>query len=206
MPGNETHGPAAPGRGGGQGALTTLPEDVERSVAEREDDAAARDWDNEGGHERGHVGENAHARGRDPEQPPDPDALRLTGVLATALPPELGTAREPVAYTVPAVFSRRVTREEQDAIESDDVRRRLAGAGYEGVELTVSDRRLLIGHTSLAALRSGLAREIAGVLRDVSRDLVAEHDRLAAEVADLQREEDRRAGAVLVEADEIRFE
>ncbi|MNW60769.1 hypothetical protein D3C74_387860 [compost metagenome] len=55
-------------------------------------------------------------------------------------------------------------------------------------------------------LRSGLAREIAGVLRDVSRDLVAEHDRLAAEVADLQREEDRRAGAVLVEADEIRFE
>jgi len=209
MSGNETHGPAGTLRAGGRGALAESTGAAWRPVEEdgpAEEDDATRDWDNEGGHERGHVAHHPRAAGHDPAPPPDPDALRVTGVLATALPPELGTPHEPVTYTVPGVLSRRVTREEQDAIEADAVRRRLADAGFEDVELTVSDRRLLIGHTSLAALKGGLAHEIANVLRDLGRDLVAEHDRLAAEIAELQKEEDRRAAVVLVEAEQIRFE
>lgn len=208
MSGNDTHGPAGTLRSGGRGALAEPPGAAAWSpveeVAPADEDDATRDWDNEGGHDRGHVAH--HPPASDPETARPPDALWLTGVLATALPPEIGTPHEPVTYTVPAVFSRRVTREEQDVIEADAVRHRLADAGFEDVELRVSDRRLLIEHTSLAALRGGLAHEIAQTLRDLGRDLVAEHDRLAAEIAELQKEEDRRAAAVLVEAEQIRFE
>ncbi|MFE4463902.1 hypothetical protein ACFRCR_02180 [Oerskovia sp. NPDC056781] len=213
MSGNETHGPAGTLPARGRGALAESTGATWRPVDEggpAEEDDATRDWDNEGGHERGHerghVAHHPRATDHDPARPPDPEALRVTGVLASALPPELGTPHEPVTYTVPAVFSRQVTREEQDAIEGDAVRHRLADAGFEDVELTVSDRRLLIEHTSLAALKGGLAHEVADVLRDLGRDLVAEHDRLAAEIAELQKEEDRRAAVVLVEAEQIRFE
>lgn len=209
MSGNETHGPAGTPRAGGRGALAEPPGGAWRPVEEddpAEEDDATHDWDNEGGHERGRVAHHQRAAGHDPAPPTGPDALRVTSVLATSLPPEIGTAHEPVTYTVPAVFSRRVTREEQDAIEGDAVRRRLADAGFEDVELTVSDRRLLIEHTNLGALEAGLAHEIAETLRDLGRDLVVEHDRLAAEIAELQKEEDRRAAVVLVEAEQIRFE
>ncbi|MDR6685398.1 hypothetical protein J2Y41_000951 [Arthrobacter sp. 1088] len=65
----------------------------------------------------------------------DAGTLTLSGVLAPALPHDVGTARGSVLYTVPAVFSRRDESRELDLLHSVDVARRLADAGYSDVEL-----------------------------------------------------------------------
>lgn len=137
---------------------------------------------------------------------PHETALRLRGVLDTALPRELGTDAAPDRYTVTAVFSRRVAPQEQALIENLSVRHHLADVGYPGVELTVADRRLLISNTNLAELERGLAQELAELLRRIDEQIVTERDRRAAEVDEWRVAEVRRAAAVKVEADRIRFE
>lgn len=76
-------------------------------------------------------------------------ALTLSGVLASALPHDLHTAQGPTRYTVPAVFSRRPQPREIDLLRGSGVRQELADAGYSHIELSISDRRLLIGNTNL---------------------------------------------------------
>lgn len=138
----------------------------------------------------------------------DPRVLRLVSVLPGALPPELGTPAEPDLYTVSAVFSRQVSPQERARIEDPATARQLAettGAG-PGLQLTISDRRLLIHHTNLAQLKDGLAAALAGMLERLGAELFAEQDRRAAEVQSLQVDERERSAAVERAAAEIRFE
>ncbi len=137
---------------------------------------------------------------------PQDVVLSLRGVLDTALPPELGTEHAPDRHTVAAVFSRRVDPQEQALIEQHSVRLRLADRGYPGVELTVADRRLLIANTKLAMLEDGLAGGIAAVLRDINEQITAERTRKVAEADEWRASEMRRAAAVKVEAEHVRFE
>ncbi|MCF4119911.1 hypothetical protein L1785_02860 [Antribacter sp. KLBMP9083] len=141
-----------------------------------------------------------------PSETPHDPALHLRGVLDTALPPELGTTKAPDRYTVAAVFNRRVLPQEQALIEQPSVSRLLADRGYEGIQLAVADRRLLIENTNLAMLESGLAGEIAAVLRGVNEEITAERTRQAAEADEWRAGEARRAAAVKVEAERVRFE
>lgn len=137
---------------------------------------------------------------------PEDVVLSLRGVLDTALPSELGTEHAPELYTVAAVFNRRVLPQEQALIEAPSVRRSLADRGYPDIQLTVADRRLLIANTNLAMLESGLAGEIAAVLRGVNEEITAERTRQAAEAHEWRAGEARRAAAVKVEAERVRFE
>ena len=134
------------------------------------------------------------------------DGLRLTSVLASGLPAELGTPEEPATYTVPAVFSRQVTPQERARIEDPATARGLAAFGSPDLELTVSDRRLLIKNTTLAQLTGGLAAAIAGVLRGIDAEMVlaqAERDDAAGV---RQLEELARAARVVQAAAEVKFE
>jgi hypothetical protein len=133
-------------------------------------------------------------------------ALHLQGVLDTALPRELGTDAAPETYTVAAVFSRRVSHEEQALIEDPAAARLLADRGYPGVGLSVEDRRLLISGTNLATLERGLAREISALLLDVHERLSTERSRRAEELAQWRAAEVERAARVKAEADRVRFE
>lgn len=132
--------------------------------------------------------------------------LSLQGVLDTALPPELGTESAPALYTVPAVFTRRVSPQERALVEDDAVTRRLSERGFPGVTLTVEDRRLLIGGTSLTMLESGLAHEIAVLLREVEEQVSSERDRAADELTRWHAAEAQRAAVVREEAGHVRFE
>jgi hypothetical protein len=151
------------------------------------------------------VGETA-APAASPADAPHEAALRLRGVLDTALPRELGTPEAPDTYTVAAVFSRRVSPEEQALIEDPTVRDLLAAHGYPGVGLAVDDRRLLITRTNLAELENGLAGELADVLRGIDQQITTERIRKAAEVDRWRVAEEQRAGSVKAEADRIHFE
>jgi hypothetical protein len=132
-------------------------------------------------------------------------ALTVLGILDTALPVELGTDRAPERYTVAAVFSRRVSSDEQKAIEDPAVADELAGHGFPGVTLAVSDRRLLIGNTSLAMLENGLAAQIGAILRATHEQLAVEATRRADEAERWRVAEAERAAAVKAEADRVRF-
>lgn len=132
--------------------------------------------------------------------------LTLSGVLAAALPHDLGTARGPASYTVPAVFSRRPEPRELDLLHHEDVGRRLADAGYSDVSLRVSDRRLLITNTNLQDLKSGLAHLIGTILADISRQASAERSNRAEELDALGRLEDQRVTAIQNLAAEIHFD
>lgn len=136
--------------------------------------------------------------------PEVPAGLHLTGVLASGLPVEVGTGDEPARYTVPAVFSRKVTAEERARIEDPHLAQFLSRSGY--LQLAVSDRRLLIKNTSLAELKGGLARDLAAALRRIEMELGAEHDRLEAESATRRVSEQQRATELVRLAAEIRFE
>lgn len=133
-------------------------------------------------------------------------ALHLRGILDTALPHELGTEDAPETYTVAAIFSRRVSREEQALIEDPAAARLLAERGYPGIELSVADRRLLISNTNLAMLERGLAREIAELLRGIHERLATERTRKAHELDAWRAAEVERAAAIKAEADRVRFE
>lgn len=134
-------------------------------------------------------------------------ALRLVSVLATGLPAELGTPHEPAHYTVPAVFSRRVTQEERARIEDPATASALAEAtGLDHrLQLTVSDRRLLIKGTNLAELTDGLATAIGAMLARLDQDLHSEHDERAAAGEVLHTAERQRFEAVSQAAAKIRF-
>ncbi len=142
-----------------------------------------------------------------PADPATPDTLRVLSVLASGLPAEVGTPDEPPLYTVPAVFSRRVTSKERSRIEDPATAELLmarTGAG-PGLELAVSDRRLLIRNTNLGQLRDGLAAAIGEMLHRIVEELLTEQDeRDSAAVARLARDAER-ADAVARAAAEIRF-
>ena len=132
--------------------------------------------------------------------------LRLTSVLTSALPPELGTAAAPDRYTVPVVFSRQVTPQERDRIEHPALAHRLSEHLGGQIELIVSDRRLLVKNTSLAELRDGLAGALAAALRDLDVQLDAEQSAREDAASRRDLEEHERADAVAREAAQIRFE
>jgi len=134
------------------------------------------------------------------------EALRLRGVLDTALPLELGTPAAPDRYTVAAVFSRRVSEPERHLIEQASVRQTLAEGGYPGVGLEVADRRLLITGTNLAMLEDGLAGVIAGVLRQIDQQLETERLEQVRQADEWRVVEMERAATVKAEAERIRFE
>lgn len=133
------------------------------------------------------------------------DVLGLSGVLAHALPTELGTSTPPARYMVPAVFSRPPLAREIEIIEGADAREELARAGHPSVTLKVVDRRLEIGNTNLEELESGLAALLGTILRDVS---VAVAETEAERLADLRlvsEREQHRSEEVVERASRIGF-
>ncbi|GCE77664.1 hypothetical protein [Cellulomonas biazotea] len=139
------------------------------------------------------------------------DDLHLLSILESGLPGQIGTPDEPATYTVPAVFSRQVTRDERARIEDPETARRLAeqsGAPTTGpaLRLVVSDRRLLIENTSLDRLRDGLAAALAAMLRDLGGDLRAARDERAVAAEAREVEERRRSDATHAAVSTIRFE
>ena len=137
----------------------------------------------------------------------DPRALRLLSVLASGLPLELGTPKEPARYTVPAVFSRQVTPAERAVIEDPATADAVAtAAGIEpGLAFAVSDRRLLIMNTTLAELKGGLATAIGEMLTRLGQELLTEMDRRTAAAETLLSSERDRLEAVSQVATEIQF-
>lgn len=132
--------------------------------------------------------------------------LALGAILAEALPASLLTPEAPDRYTVAAVFTRRPTRAEVDAIQGTDTRSVLSEAGYGTVELRVSDRRLEMANTNLNELQSGLAGTIAARLYDIGVRSAAEHARFQEEMAGKTQRETDRAAVVALAAAAVRFE
>ncbi len=143
----------------------------------------------------------------DPTAHHSSEALQVLSVLASGLPADVGTPDEPSLYTVPAVFSRRVTAKERTRIEDPATAARLTaatGAG-PGLALAVSDRRLLIMNTNLRQLSDGLAVAIGEMLARLGDDLVTEKDERDAAAEVRLAHETERADAVARLAAEIRF-
>ncbi|WP_432395341.1 hypothetical protein ACRQ5B_15370 [Pseudarthrobacter sp. L19] len=132
--------------------------------------------------------------------------LSLSGVLASALPHDLGTAKAASRYIVPAVFSRRPQPRELDLLHDQSVTRRLADEGYSDVELRVSDRRLLITNTNLQDLKSGLAHLIGTILNDISVQAEAERAHRSEELDALGLLDEQRIEAIRRSAAEISFD
>ncbi|WFR84511.1 hypothetical protein [Arthrobacter sp. Y-9] len=137
------------------------------------------------------------------EHPREP--LALNGVLASALPPELGTYRAPSRYTVAAVFTRRPEARELFLLGAPETRRTLDEAGYTAVELQVADRRLFITNTSLEELKQGLAVVIADLLAQISSEVQEEWALQTERLSVLADEEGRRLRDVEAAAAEISF-
>jgi hypothetical protein len=133
-------------------------------------------------------------------------ALSLSGVLAAALPHDLGTAQGPTRYTVPAVFSRRPQPREVDLLHGAGTKQRLADAGYSDVELRVSDRRLLITNTNLVDLKAGLAHLVGAVLRDISAQAAQERTDHTDELEALGLVEEERLESLRKAAADIHFD
>ena len=133
-------------------------------------------------------------------------ALTLSGVLASALPHDLHTAQGPTRYTVPAVFSRRPQPREIDLLCGGGVRQELADAGYSHIDLSVSDRRLLIGNTNLAELKSGLAHLVGNILAGVSAQASKERQDRTEELDALGMVEEQRLEFLRQAAAEIHFD
>ena len=113
--------------------------------------------------------------------------LALTSILASALPSPLPNGTDD-RYIVPVVFSRQPSALEVHAIVTASVQNALASAGYPGIVLSISDRRLLIANTNLAELEGGLATEIATLVDEISRNIATEQQRRRA-AAELQADE-----------------
>lgn len=133
-------------------------------------------------------------------------ALTLSGVLASALPHDLHTAQGPTRYTVPAVFSRRPQPREIDLLRGSGVRQELADAGYSHIDLSVSDRRLLIGNTNLVELKSGLAHLVGEILARVSAQASKERQDRTEELDALGMVEEQRLEFLRQAAAEIHFD
>jgi hypothetical protein len=129
------------------------------------------------------------------------DELEVGAVLANALPSTLLTPEAPERYTVSAVFTRRPSRAEIDAVHDNRTREALTAAGYPTAELRISDRRLEIANTNLEELTDGLAAAIAERLHVISLETAAAHERFEAELVETtQRETDRVALVALAAA------
>ncbi|MEY9950675.1 hypothetical protein [Leifsonia sp. EB34] len=131
--------------------------------------------------------------------------LEVGAVLTDALPSTLLTPEAPERYTVSAVFTRRPTRAEIDAIHDNDTRDALTAAGYPAAELRVSDRRLEIANTNLEELTDGLAAAIAERLHVISVDTAAAHERLEAELMEKSQRETDRVALVALAAAAVTF-
>jgi hypothetical protein len=132
--------------------------------------------------------------------------LSLSGILASALPDDLGTARAASRYTVPVVFSRRPQPRELELLQGSNISRRLAEAGYSDVELGVSDRRLLITNTNLMDLKAGLAHLLGIILNEVTTQAALERTERAEELDALGLIEEQRLESVRRAAAEIHFD
>jgi len=129
------------------------------------------------------------------------EELSVGAILVDALPPTLFTDDAPERYMVAAVFTRRPTRPEIDAIHAIETRDALRAAGYPAVEARVSDRRLELANTNLEELAGGLAGVIAERLHVISEKSASDDRRLAADaLAASQRETDRSALVALAAA------
>jgi hypothetical protein len=131
--------------------------------------------------------------------------LGVGAVLANALPATLLTEDAPERYTVSAVFTRRPSRTEIDAIHDNRTRQALTAAGYPTIELRVSDRRLEIANTNLEELSAGLAAAIAERLHVISTESAAAHDRFEAELLESTQRETDRAALVALAAAAVTF-
>jgi hypothetical protein len=139
-----------------------------------------------------------------PDSPPVD--LAVHGVLAEALPLDLGELRGPAKYTVTSVFTRRPLAEEISLIQGPATHERLSAAGYPDVALRVADRRLEIGSTSLDELKGGLAALIADTLYRIG---VTVADGQATRDATAKKAGDRelaRASAVRASAAGVSFD
>lgn len=136
------------------------------------------------------------------------DFLRVVSVLEPGLPAELGTPAQPASYTVPLVFSRRVSPRERQHIEDPRTAARIVeeGSGGPGLRLVVSDRRLLVEGTTLEQLRDGLARALNDMLLDLGRELRRAGDERAAAAEAHVQDERRRTATVHAAVSAIRFE
>lgn len=132
--------------------------------------------------------------------------LGLGSVLIDSLPAELMTADAPARYTVEAVFTRRPDQDEVRGILGSETRVALARAGYPAVELTVSDRRLVIANTSLEELRDGLSQILAERLAEISAGVRSRRDAAAVRVQHAAETEHDRLAAVTALAESVRFD
>jgi hypothetical protein len=132
-------------------------------------------------------------------------AIALNGIVASALPWNLGTARGPSEYTVVVALSRRAEPYEIDLVNDPSTVRRLREAGYGGVGIAIAGRRLLVENTSLEQLRAGLARELARLFRDVSAAALAQQGQRRPELEALVLLERDRREAVEALAAGVRF-
>jgi hypothetical protein len=134
------------------------------------------------------------------------EELGLSGIVVKSLPATLGTATEPERYTVPVLFTRRPNAKEVAAIHGDIARKQLADAGYDGVSLTVDDRRLDIAGTNLAELKSGLATLIATMLHDASVALATQEATRVADLKAADEREQRRSDLIAASAAQVIFQ
>lgn len=134
-----------------------------------------------------------------------PELLGLGSILVGSLPATLLTDDAPDRYTVEAVFTRKVDRDEVAAIEGGETRAHLSAKGYSTVELRVADRRLEIANTHLEELRDGLAAVLADRLAEISAALVAEREIAAHRFQDASDREQVRAASVAALAESVAF-
>lgn len=107
--------------------------------------------------------------------PQGAEPLGLTTILTGSLPLTLLTDAAPARYVVEAAFTRRVEPEETALILGQRAQDFLTARGYSNVQLTVSDRRLVIANTNLEELRDGLSRAIAELLASISEEVRTLH-------------------------------
>lgn len=133
------------------------------------------------------------------------ELLGLTVVLAGSLPGTLMTEDAPDRYTVEAVFSRKVDREEAAAIHGELMRAFLSSRGYPSVELRVADRRLEIANTNLEELCDGLAAALAERVASISAAILARREMAARRFQDASQREQVRVASVQELADAVSF-
>lgn len=138
--------------------------------------------------------------------PRSTERLGLSSILTNSLPLTLMTDSAPERYVIEAVFTRRVDPDEVAFLLGAQTREFLDERGYPEVQLTVSDRRLVIANTNLEELRDGLASDIAELLTWISEQVrVLHHEQ------DTRREDEtnrlrERTEAIFHLAQSISFE
>lgn len=122
--------------------------------------------------------------------------LRVMEIVASALPVTLLTPDAPDTYTVTGVFSRSVDPIEAAILHSHTSSATITAAGFPGVTLHVSDRRLLIGNTNLDMLQAGLANVIGQLLLDAATTAVIRRQQVETDLAQALAADAERAERV----------